>query len=95
MSGPWVEWSPAYAPHVVGSYERDREVGPSGMPDAQQIRAVCNVCKANCKCPRSLPCGCGAEWRGSCNSGAVRQHISRFAALHLHRDVFKVPPPHL
>ena len=45
----WVEWSPDSAPHVKGRYESDREIGPSGMPDPQQVIAVCAVCKARCK----------------------------------------------
>ena len=88
----WVEWSPDSAPHVKGRYESDREIGPSGMPDPQQVIAVCAVCKARCKCQPDRLCHCGAEWRTACSTGAVRQHIARFAAVHLHRDPFKVPP---
>jgi hypothetical protein len=89
----WVQWSPDWAPHVLGQYEADREVGPSGMPDPQQVRAVCGECKKKCRCPRRQVCSCGAEWRGSCSTGAVRSHISRFAAVHLHRNPLTEGPP--
>lgn len=88
----WAEWSPAWAPHVRGRYEADRTVGPSGMPDPQAIVAVCGVCKRTCRCKGSV-CECGAEWRGSCSSGAVLSHVSRFASLHLHRDPLGPQPP--
>jgi hypothetical protein len=65
---------PPFAPHVQGAYEdrpTEDELGPGEAPE-QPWRAVCDKC--------------GAETRGVCVSGAVRTHINRFAALHLHRD---------
>lgn len=93
----WVSWTVEWAPHVSGSYEAGREVDASGMPEPQQVRALCSVCKAKCKCRKQDVCSCGAEWRGSCSTGAVRSHISRFAGVHMGcagRDPLKTPPPH-
>ncbi len=68
------EYRPHFAPHVVGRYE-DRpdssELAPGEQPEQRWWVA--------CGC-------CGAEHRGVCVTGAVRTHVIRFAALHLHRD---------
>jgi len=65
-------WSPAWAPHVVGFFTK-RQVGLDG-PEPQKYRCYCTTCNV--------------EHRGECATGAIRSHVSHFAAVHLHRDPF-------
>jgi hypothetical protein len=76
----WVEWRPKFAPHVKGEYT-DREIDPeTHMPLEQKYKIVCE--------------NCGATWGPlGCSSGMVRQHISRFALGHIHRDPLLDPFP--
>jgi len=66
----WSEWIPPNAPHVIGKYS-DRTYGPNG-PDPQKVKVDCRTC--------------GEHWETDCDSGRVKEHISRFASQHLHRD---------
>jgi|HubBroStandDraft_3_1064219.scaffolds.fasta_scaffold00013_46 hypothetical protein len=67
------------APHVYGVFgERDEDTGQ------QTVDITCEVCAAHCKCHDV--CTCPAHWHTVCTSGQPRQHVSRFALVHLHRD---------
>lgn len=67
----WVAWNPSVAPHVAGRYEV-RTFSEDGLPESQRVEAQCSKCAARMVI--------------ECASGAVRTHIARFAAHHLHRD---------
>ena len=68
------EWRPGWATHVLGRYER-REFDPvTQTATPQHVTMDCEQCKAH--------------YQTTCTTGAVRTHIARFAALHLHKDVF-------
>ena len=69
----WIFWSPPWAPHVQGRYEMRRYDAELKRFEPQLVVAVCT--------------NCGHDWRASCESGLVRDHISRFAAIHLHQRV--------
>ncbi|GAC1459817.1 MAG: hypothetical protein PVSMB8_15250 [Vulcanimicrobiaceae bacterium] len=72
MSDPFVHtYTPAWATHVTGKYT-ERTINADGMPEEQRIEATCSTC--------------GATWKGGCLTGMVREHIARFAYVHLHRD---------
>lgn len=75
----WVEWSPAFAPHVRGRY---REPNPE---DSEPDQVPTWKIEASCG-------SCGTAWRGQCSTGSgVRAQIARFGSLHLHRDPFAAP----
>lgn len=67
----FVEYRPPHAPHVRGSYN-ERTVDLDGMPEEQDVHAVCEVCQAT--------------FQRKCASGNVRAWIARFGVVHLHRD---------
>ena len=69
----WKDWTPEHAKHVIGRWTT-RTFDDSGMPEEQRVECVC-----------SWP-GCGAVWKGSCSSGRVKEHVARFAHVHLHRN---------
>ncbi len=71
-------FDPDWAPHVEGSHEPQRRDPETGLPEEQKVHARCTTC--------------GAEFRRTCSSGAVRGHISTFARVHLHRDPFAPVP---
>lgn len=66
-----VEWVPQFAAHVVGWYD-ERRFDEDGLPETQAWGAKCSVCNH--------------EHKGQCDSGRVREHIQRFALVHLHND---------
>ena len=67
----WQEWSPPWAPHVLGRYTA-REQPLEGEPQQpQRVEAVCKKCG-------------GEPWRGVCTTGNVRGKISTFALEHRH-----------
>jgi hypothetical protein len=73
----WHEWRPPFAPHVVGWFEprpASRDLNPGETPE-QKWRVRCETC--------------GDVFQGACSTGAIRTHIARFAAAHLHRDPLK------
>lgn len=72
-------WSPPDIPHVVGRWTQ-RTFDESGLPEEQLV-------EAECQHP-----GCGAQFKRHCASGHVREHVMRFALVHLHRDVFFTRP---
>lgn len=72
----WVEWSPRFAPHVKGKYT-ERTFDLDHRPEPQRFEAHCTHC--------------GQKWGGPCMTGAVKSHIARFAAMHLHRDPMHAP----
>ena len=78
MSVRWEpEWSPDWAKHVIGRFTH-REYDPmTGLPEPQKVEIKCSVC--------------GAEWKLECSSGHVRDHVNRFAGVHLHRDPLDAP----
>ncbi len=63
-------WSPKWAPHARGTYER--EVDSDGKPEPTWVLLSCDVC--------------GETHRVRCESGAPRHWIQRWANVHLHRD---------
>lgn len=71
------EFRPKWAPHVVGTYER--EVDEDGKPEPTMVRFCCEVCKET--------------GQHRCDSGAPRQWILRFAINHVHRDALNAPFP--
>ena len=75
-----VPYSPAFAPHVLGTYT-PREYDPiAAKHEPQTVRATCTKC---------------GEVYGpaECASGRVRQHVDAWAvAGHLHRDPM-IPRP--
>lgn len=75
----WRSYSPHFAPHVKGKYERRRHDAETGMPVPQAIKMEC-----------TFP-DCGTKWATVCSTGQVRTHITRFAARHLHRDPMEEP----
>ena len=69
-----IEYAPLYAAHVKGRYSK-AEIDPdTGQRVPQLVEATCEVC--------------GARYKNTCRQGMPRQHISRFAGIHLHRNVF-------
>jgi hypothetical protein len=71
------EYRPRFAPHVVGTY--GSRFDEAGEPQEQRIRMECTH--------RS----CGEVQFRTCLSGQPRDHVTRFAILHLHRDPFDTP----
>ncbi len=67
-----LEFRPRWASHCVGTYEA-RVFDEDGVPEPQRIDMLCEHC--------------GATFRTTCNSGAVRAWVNRFATQHLHKDV--------
>lgn len=67
----FVEYRPDFARHVRGEHNA-RTFDLDGMPEEQIVRAKCEVC--------------GETFVRRCGSGNVRSWITRFAAVHLHRD---------
>ena len=80
--GRWKEkWIPPWAPHVVGEYDMPREFREDGLPEAQWVEMTCT--HAECA-SRPKP-----HYRVPCTSGNVRQHVARFALVHMHKDPFE------
>lgn len=75
----WVDWSPEWAPFVLGRYTERVFDEETKMHEAQQVEARCTFS------------GCETAWRTSCQSGRVRDHIATFAKVHLHRDPLSAP----
>ena len=69
----WVDFRPPWATHVHGRHTL-REIDPeTGRPEEQYYEATCEKC--------------GCRWGPlPCNTGQVRQHIAKFAIVHLHRE---------
>lgn len=63
-------YSPQWAPHVKGVYERAMD--DDGLPEPTWVLLACDKCRGT--------------HRVHCTSGAPRQHVQAFARLHLHRD---------
>jgi len=73
MSEPdaaWETYSPRWCPHVFGRFS-PVEV-EDGVLLPRIVRARCTVC--------------GTEFKTTCGTGAVRQHVLTFARVHLHKD---------
>jgi len=71
----WEEWRPPFAEHVLGRFTtREEDPDNPGFPLPQRVEMTCETC--------------GAIWRTWCSTGSVRVHITRFGAVHLHRDPF-------
>ena len=79
-----IEWSPPWAPHVLGRYTPRERDEVTGLCEAQQVFMVCRF---------RNPDGtlCGQTWQTTCASGNVRSHINNFAKAHAHKD-FTAPP---
>lgn len=67
------EWSPAWAPHVLGYYY-DRVPDEDGIPEEAEVGATCTTCHT--------------DFKRTCSSGMMRQHIANFAIAHVHRHPF-------
>ena len=65
------EYSPAWAPHVTGTYGERVPDGDGGWEE-QKVHIVCSEC--------------GAKWVATCTSGNPRSHVTQFAKAHAHRD---------
>ena len=66
------QWSPAWAPHVVGYYD-DRVIDPKTfIPEEAEVGATCTTC--------------GETFKRMCMSGLMRNWIATFARVHLHRN---------
>lgn len=63
-------FSPRWAPHVVGTY--DRTTDPDGNPEPTWVELSCSICKDS--------------HRVKCESGAPRHWVQIFAQQHVHRD---------
>ena len=63
-------WSPDWAQHVVGRWNKRRFDRATGEVEAQIVRMVCNQC--------------GATYQVKCMSGAVRTWVTKFARVHFH-----------
>ena len=74
----WVEYVPAWAPHVRG---RDQEGArdEDGAPLESRVEMHCATCDT--------------EFKITCVSGQMRTHVARFAVSHAHRDSLKDPLP--
>jgi hypothetical protein len=72
MKATLTEWSPPFAPHVSGTWT-PRTWDSYGHPEPQAVKCRCSIC--------------GEEWQTVCSSGLVREHVSRFGVVHLHREV--------
>jgi hypothetical protein len=57
-----------WAAHVSGSFE-PRTIDDTGLPEEASVEAVCTVC--------------GATFQRKCSSGLMREHIKRFALVHM------------
>lgn len=66
------EYSPKWAPHVVATIDEPEVDMATGLREEQKIDARCGTC--------------GAIFHRTCSSGLVREHVNRFATLHVHRD---------
>jgi hypothetical protein len=73
-----LEYRPPFAEHVVGSYPERRWDPQANGWEEQKIAIRCETC--------------GESTQRACSSGMAREHVSRFAILHLHRDPFSPPP---
>lgn len=76
----WIDWSPEQAPHVRGRYQARVWNAEEGMHEEQRVEATCSFA------------GCGAVFKRACTSGRVRELITTFATVHLHRDPFSPKP---
>lgn len=70
-------FSPRWAPHVSGSF--DRSFDPEGRPEPTWVELSCS--------------NCGETHRVKCESGAPTQWILKWASVHLHRDPLNDPFP--
>ena len=75
---PKERWSPEWCKHAVGEYDMPRTFNDDGLPEPQYIVMHCEHPDCANK-PRP-------HYRIPCTSGNVRQHIAKFALVHLHRD---------
>lgn len=66
----WSTWVPDHAPHVMGRWTQ-RVIGDDGMPEPQRVEIKCAKC--------------AAEYKTTCSSGRVQEHIQRFSIVHLHK----------
>ena len=74
-----LEYRPRWAPHVVGRYGEREHDRETGEPEPQRVRMECERC--------------GDTHQVECRSGQPREHVAKFAILHLHRDAMKQPLP--
>jgi hypothetical protein len=73
MNGPeWEEWRPPFAKHVLGRYTPREHDPETGIVD-QMYSIQCETCHQSFGPVK-------------CTTGAVREHITRFAIQHTHRN---------
>jgi hypothetical protein len=65
-------FSPPWAPHFVGRHGDIEKDPETSAPEPIHFTVECGRC--------------GARWAGTCESGMVRQRISRLAVAHAHRN---------
>lgn len=66
-------WSPDWATHVRGQWT-ERTVTDDGYPEPQDVVMYCSICEGT--------------YQTKCTTGSVKQHVLRFARVHLHADPF-------
>ena len=68
-------YSPKFAPHVTGTYER--KVDEDGRPERIEVALTCSTCGDRCAVP--------------CYAGAPRTKVLAYAMNHVHADPMAVP----
>jgi hypothetical protein len=66
------EYRPRWAPWVVGTFQE---------PEFDPTRGCYEPLRVDVRCEK-----CGEATRRTCDSGQPRDHVARFARLHVHRD---------
>lgn len=68
----WIDWAPHWAPTVKGRYTQRVWDAEDRVFEPQKVEGRCTAC--------------GDTFQRPCDSGRVREHISRFAAMHVHGE---------
>lgn len=71
-------WSPDWCKHVSGKWTA-RVVDEDGLPEPQKVHVACSQC--------------GAEYNTVCSTGSVKTHITRFAYVHIHKELKDIKYP--
>jgi hypothetical protein len=67
----WLEYSPKFAEHVKGRYSKLVVDQETHEREPQLVEAYCTLCKG--------------QYRNKCQQGMPRNHIVKFAILHVHK----------
>lgn len=74
-----LSFRPPFAPHVEGVYDERRYDPEARAWEEQKIEITCEVCSTVHKV--------------TCTTGLAREHVNRFARVHVHRDPLTDPFP--